>query len=484
MSDLGSWQEQRRRDRLADREQDRADKAARAVERREDRRLEREQDRADRAAARGEKRQDKAGRAERWRSRRAWIVDHGALMCTGVVMACAIVPAVVTQFTALSSAGVGPLLAALLAAMLEGGAWAATFGAAEAARHDRPTGRYRAATWACAAVAAGINFSHGSHDYGLWLGVVLAVASLFAVGMWELHLNGSHTPSREERERVRHERRRRQHHRKVCQVADRLITAAPHGSLPAEEAFIAAWRIRHGASPGLTAQLLADRLAAEAGLGAVVEQAADGGPQRVTARLWAVGDEGMPVLGRTCPVPLGKREDRPDFAVDRSMAGLRISAPVPVDRSADSPPARPLPPLPVRPRGGAGNGPAGKPSGRAVAHSTGTGPRRATGRVPAAARYEAAGRRTDDELLDTARQQTAGWPDEELNAERLRTTLRIGAAKARNLRDILQAERAEITAQFQADEADRRHGLHLVTDEEPTTAARLQDLLVPTGGDR
>ncbi|MFI1968236.1 hypothetical protein BLA24_20415 [Streptomyces cinnamoneus] len=484
MSDLGSWQEQRRRDRLADREQDRADTAARAVERREDRRLEREQDRADRAAARSEKRQDKAGRAERWRTRRAWLVDHGALMCTGVVMACAIVPALAAQFTALSTAGVGPLLAALLAAMLEGGAWAATFGAAEAARQDRPTGRYRAATWACAAVAAAINFSHGSHDYGLWLGVVLAVASLFAVGMWELHLNGSHTPSREERERARHERRRRWHHRKVCRIAGRLITAAPHGTLTAEEAFIAAWRVHHGANPGLTAQLLADRLAAEAGLGEVVEQAADSGPQRVTARLWTVGDEGLPVLGRTCPVPLKKQENRPDSVADRSMAGLRVSAPVPLDGSADSSAARPLAPLPVRPVRKAADGPAGKPRSRAVAESTGSAPRRATGRVPVAARYEAAGRRTDDELLDTARKQTAAWPDDELNAERLRTTLRIGAAKARYLRDILQAERAEITAQFQDDETDRRHGLHLVTDDAATMPAGLQDLLVPSGGDR
>ncbi|WP_424891175.1 DUF2637 domain-containing protein [Streptomyces sp. XH2] len=484
MSDLSSWQEQRRRDRLADREQDRADKAALAGERREDRRLEREQDRADRAAARSEKRQDKAYRAERWRSRRAWIVGHGALMCTGIVMTCAIVPALAAQFTALSTAGVGPLLAALLASMLEGGAWAATFGAAEAARHGRPTGRYRAATWACAVVAAAINFSHGSHDYGLWLGVVLAVASLFAVGMWELHLNGSHAPSREERERIRHQRRRQWHHRKVCRVADRLITAAPHGTLTAEEAFIAAWRIRHGTSPGLTAQLLADRLAAEAGLGAVVEEAADSGPQRVTARLWTADDKVLPVLGRTCPVPRTDPEDRPDSAAERSVADLHVSAPLLPDRSADSEPARPLPPLPVRPVRKAVDGPAGKPRSRGTEESTGRALRWATGRVPAAARYEAAARRSADELLDSARKQTAAWPDEELNAERLRTTLRIGAAKARNLRDILQAERAEITAQFQADEADRRHGLHLVPEDEATTAARLQDLLVPTGGDR
>ncbi|MFD7235071.1 hypothetical protein ACFWAT_07145 [Streptomyces syringium] len=430
MSDLGVWREQRRQDRLSEREQDRADKAAQAEARREARRLEREQDRADRAAARGEKRQDKAERAARCRDARGWVVANGALICTGVVMGCAIVPALAAQFTALATAGLGPLLAALLAAMLEGGAWAATFGAAKAARDDQPTGRYRAATWASALVAAGVNFWHGSRDYGLWLGVVLAAASLFAVGMWELHLHGTHAATREERQRVRHERRRRWHHRKVCRTADRLITAAPYGTLPAENAFAAAWRVRHGAAPGLTAGLVADRLAAESRLGVVVESAADTGPQRVTARLWTTGDDSIPVLGPSSPVRFANQEEALSTDSNQSRADQQESTLPPADQSAAQAPELELELElePVR-------------SIRALAADA-RAPRRATGRVPDSARSPRP-TRTDIELLTEARAVTAGWAEKELTAEAIRKALHTAPAKARALRETLKAERAE-----------------------------------------
>ncbi|MFV8130061.1 DUF2637 domain-containing protein [Streptomyces syringium] len=428
MSDLGVWREQRRQDRLSEREQDRADKAAQAEARREARRLEREQDRADRAADRGEKRQDKAARAARWRGARGWVVANGALICTGVVMGCAIVPALVAQFTALSTAGLGPLLAALLAAMLEGGAWAATFGAAKAARDDQPTGRYRAATWACALVAAGVNFWHGSRDYGLWLGVVLAAASLFAVGMWELHLHGTHAPSREERQRVRHERRRRWHHRKVCRTADRLITAAPYGTLPAENAFAAAWRVRHGAAPGLTAGLVADRLAAESRLGTVIESAADTGPQRVTARLWTTGDDSIPVLGPSSPMRFTNQEEAPSNVSNQSRADQPESTLPPADPPAGESTDR-APEL------------ESVPSIRVLAADA-RAPRRATGRVPDSARSPRP-TRTDAELLAEARAVTAGWAEEELTAEAIRRALHTAPAKARALRETLKAERCD-----------------------------------------
>ncbi|MFD7236885.1 DUF2637 domain-containing protein [Streptomyces syringium] len=428
MSDLGVWREQRRQDRLSEREQDRADKAALAEARREARRLEREQDRADRAAARGEKRQDKAARAARWRGARAWVVANGALICTGVVMGCAIVPALVSQFTALSTAGLGPLLAALLAAMLEGAAWAATFGAAKAARNGQPTGRYRAATWSCAFVAAGVNFWHGSRDYGLWLGVVLAAASLVAVGMWELHLHGTHAPTREERERSRHERRRRWHHRKVCRTADRLITAAPYGTLPAENAFAAAWRVRHGAAPGLTAGLVADRLAAESRLGTVIESAADTGPQRVTARLWTTGDDSIPVLGPTSPVWFANQEEVSPTDSNQSRADQQESTLPPADHSAGESAGRAPELEPIR-------------SIRVLAADA-RAPRRATGRVPDSARNPRP-TRTDAELLTEARAVTAGWAEEELTAEAIRKALHTAPAKARALRETLKAERRD-----------------------------------------
>ncbi|WP_435600186.1 DUF2637 domain-containing protein [Streptomyces sp. C10-9-1] len=77
-----------------------------------------------------------------------------------------------------------------------------------------------------------------------------------------------------------------------------------------------------------------------------------------------------------------------------------------------------------------------------AAESTGAAPRRATGRVPAAAKSTADRTRTDDELLDKARLLTADWTGDQLTAERLRTELRIGQKRARILRDRLQVERA------------------------------------------
>ncbi|GGP96199.1 hypothetical protein GCM10010215_22460 [Streptomyces virginiae] len=81
------------------------------------------------------------------------------------------------------------------------------------------------------------------------------------------------------------------------------------------------------------------------------------------------------------------------------------------------------------------------PRSVAVAESTGSAPRRATGRVPAAAKPTPNRTRTAAEVLHEARILTADWSDAELNAERLRTTLRIGQKPARLLRDQLQAER-------------------------------------------
>ncbi|MFH8786301.1 DUF2637 domain-containing protein [Streptomyces roseoverticillatus] len=424
MSELSAWREQRRQDRLADREQDRIDKSQAAAERREARRLEREQDREDRAAARAEERQDKATRSERRRAARAWIVENGALICTALVMSCAIVPALAAQVVALTTAGLGALFAVLLASMFEGAAWAATFGAAQAARHGQPTARYRAATWGCALVAGAVNFWHGSHDYGLWLGVVLAAASLFAVGMWELHLHGAHAPTADERERSRHARRRRRHHWKVCRTADRLITAAPYGALPAEAAFISAWQVRHGTRPGLTAGLLGARLAAEAGIGQVVESATDSHPQRVTARLWTSTDDVLPVLGAISPIDLSKHQKTSRSVANQSRGDQQESIPDRLAGSADPSPDPVPAPTPIR-------------SLRA--------PRRATGSVPPSARTLRPVR-TDDELLAEARDLTARWPREEVSAEGIRRALRVAPAKARWLRDRLKADRQAAAA--------------------------------------
>ncbi|UYQ66815.1 hypothetical protein [Streptomyces peucetius] len=53
------------------------------------------------------------------------------------------------------------------------------------------------------------------------------------------------------------------------------------------------------------------------------------------------------------------------------------------------------------------------------------------------------GQRTAAELLAEAREVTAGWPDDAINAEAIRTTLHCSAANSRVLRDALLSERAD-----------------------------------------
>ncbi|WP_327257558.1 DUF2637 domain-containing protein [Streptomyces sp. NBC_01244] len=78
------------------------------------------------------------------------------------------------------------------------------------------------------------------------------------------------------------------------------------------------------------------------------------------------------------------------------------------------------------------------PQSAAVAKSTRATPRRVPGRVRAA---KSTADRTRAEVLDAARVLTAGWSDDQLTAERLRSELRIGQNPARLLRDQLKAER-------------------------------------------
>ncbi|MFE1415332.1 DUF2637 domain-containing protein [Streptomyces sp. NPDC058746] len=74
-------------------------------------------------------------------------------------------------------------------------------------------------------------------------------------------------------------------------------------------------------------------------------------------------------------------------------------------------------------------------------------PRRATGRVPVAAR-SARPVRSPEELLSEARSITEAWPIEDLTGEAIRKALRTSPAKARVLRETLKAERiADATAQ-------------------------------------
>ncbi|MFE0402851.1 conjugal transfer protein [Streptomyces nigra] len=121
------------------------------------------------------------------------------------------------------------------------------------------------------------------------------------------------------------------------------------------------------------------------------------------------------------------RESTPEPIV--TLTRLTVPEPVAVDLGKSIPPLKPTPAItaPIQ------------STPRAVGAES-TRPRRATGRLPEAARSSRP-KRTPAQLLDEARKATADWPDAKLTAEGIRREVRTSPANARTLRDTLRAER-------------------------------------------
>ncbi|MET9484752.1 hypothetical protein [Streptomyces sp. NPDC006638] len=287
--------ERRRRDAAEKRRQELADKK------------QREQDKARKAAARSA-RISKAGR---------WIAANQVSVFVGFVMASSVIPAVISQVDALGGAGVFVLLAALLSAMLEGGAWALTFMGKAAEDAGRPAGKYRVGTWCTALVAAAVQYWHWAEKLPdhIWVACVFAASSLFAIYLWDMKTHGSHGLTKEERREAKarkaHLKARKKHHQATAKLADRLISSAPFGALDEEAAFAAAWRIEKGTEPGMTPELYATATASRLRLGKAFEAAETSAPEMTRARLMTglfnpvPGrlSDGMPTLGPSVPVP-------------------------------------------------------------------------------------------------------------------------------------------------------------------------------------
>ncbi|MFI8069811.1 DUF2637 domain-containing protein [Streptomyces sp. NPDC086033] len=115
---------------------------------------------------------------------------------------------------------------------------------------------------------------------------------------------------------------------------------------------------------------------------------------------------------------------------------VRVPDPVPVDYLKSALPLKPVPviapPIAATPV---------TPTVRRASAAESTRSRRATGRVPQAAR-SARPKRTPEQLLAEARTATAGWPDAQITAEGIRREVHTSPANARMLRDTLLAERA------------------------------------------
>ncbi|MFD7769748.1 conjugal transfer protein [Streptomyces sp. NPDC059787] len=127
--------------------------------------------------------------------------------------------------------------------------------------------------------------------------------------------------------------------------------------------------------------------------------------------------------------------DLPESTPDPAVT-LTVPEPVAVDLGKSIPPLKPMPaiPAPIEP--------AGRPARRTVPAES-TPPRRATGRLPEAARSPRP-KRTPDQLLAEARSATAELPDAKVTAEGIRRAIHTSPANARKLRDAILAERATV----------------------------------------
>ncbi|NUV64289.1 DUF2637 domain-containing protein [Streptomyces sp. CAI-85] len=276
---MSSYSEERRKDRAAERAEDRADRAA-AAELRDKRRAEAEErarkaQAADRREADRRREQQREAAARRRAEARARYTAtlkrataEGDTIAALVVMACSIAPAFYFQVSALTAVpGLPGFIAVCLAVMLEAGAWVATIAGERAKREGRPVGKFRAAMWACAALAAWINYGHAPASPGNWLAYVLAAASLGGVFFWELRGAGRHggkagrtrADRREAAARRRHALARRFRFRAVHKRYRMILTAMPYGTVDREQAWERAWVDHHGAPLADTADALDHR---------------------------------------------------------------------------------------------------------------------------------------------------------------------------------------------------------------------------------
>ncbi|MDT0270560.1 hypothetical protein RM844_30235 [Streptomyces sp. DSM 44915] len=283
-----SWAEERRADRAAEAEQKRLDAAARAqreqdaIDRAEERERQKqeakdEQKRKKEAARRTRKGQKRAARRARWGRIARWLNANPVTLFVGYVMVASVVPAIFSQVSALSHAGVWVLLAVLLASMLEGGAWALTFMGKQAEDAGRPTARYRIAAWGAAAVAAGIQVWHWIAIAPLWVAVTFGLSSLFALYLWDLKTHGSHGLTKEQRqerkERARQEGERRRRFPEVWSRYEDILAARPHGAVDPEKVWAEAWFDAHGAELSQTEETISRRLDAVTAVEQVLAEA-------------------------------------------------------------------------------------------------------------------------------------------------------------------------------------------------------------------
>jgi len=162
-----------------------------------------------------------------------------------------------------------------------------------------------------------------------------------------------------------------------------------------------------------------------------------GGGQRMVLAEWAPANWALVLLATSLPVgSIFFGSDLVAKVLHHRPANQDETTETPANQSVSDLPVSTPPPVAVVPIVAA-------PVKQIAA--TAAAPRRATGRVPQAAR-SARPARTPDQLLNEARTLTATWSDAALTGEAIRLALKTAPAKARVVRDALKAERAAATA--------------------------------------
>jgi hypothetical protein len=296
---VSSWFEERRADKAEDARQRREDRAFESKLRRDERREVKKERRDDEA----QRRRDRAARRQARAARREKTLTPGNVYRKGTLglvtlSALASLPAQILHFVAIHwmLSPIGPAV--------EGAAWVMAAGVAYADERKLPAWvrwLLRGLSMSAAAFAANINYKYGltltehgvseanAQAAALGLAAVTMLGPLFfEVRQWVLTLLAASTDPKkraEEKARAKHEKRRRRDHRSVAKIADRLMSAAPFGTLKAEEAWTQAWEIVHGTiEPGMTPKLHAQAHVARQALATAFDDA-NGSPVSVRARL-------------------------------------------------------------------------------------------------------------------------------------------------------------------------------------------------------
>lgn len=359
---MSSWFDERRADKAADARQRREDREFESKLRREEARETKKERRDDEA----QKRRDKAARRQARSARREKTLTPGNVYRKGTLIlvslsALASLPAQIIHFVSISwmLLPIGPAL--------EGAAWVMAAGVAYADERKLPTWvrwLLRGLSMGAAGYAAHINLGYGrsleghgmspadAAAVGWGLAAVTMLGPLFfEVRQWVLTLTAASVDPKkraEEKDRAKHEKRRRRDHKDVVKLARQLVSAAPYGSLTFEEAFASAWEIKHGTrTPGMTPALHAQAHSSRKALADAFD-AANGSPISTRGRLLELLHP-APVGRFTAPgssqvtTQIPPMPERPSTGQQKdAKKSVRVKPVPPVRRKGDTTPYHPV----------------------------------------------------------------------------------------------------------------------------------------------